>query len=143
MKRPGYTEKVVSWKSKALSDEKLTTPKTNDNSLSLSIKWYENLNFCLIFKGSCLKQKDATFTPPIIINFFIVYELDTCSWDLNSDFPLKDCLFGGFKLTKNADPDKYVYTGYGIGFNSRSGYSLPDCSVGKKRLDDTTLTRKA
>ena len=32
--------------------KKLTTPITTDNSLSPSIKWYENVNLCLIFKGS-------------------------------------------------------------------------------------------
>ena len=35
--------------------------------------------------------------------FFIAYELDTWSRDLNSDFTLKHCLFGGVKLAKNAD----------------------------------------
>ena len=76
-----------------------------------------------------LHQLNGTsFTPPNIIIFFIVYELGTWSRDLNSDFTLKDCLFGDVKLTKNANPDKYVYTGYGIGFNSRSGLSLPDGS---------------
>ena len=106
MKRLGDTEKVVSWKSKGLSTEKLTTPTTTDNCLSPSIKWYENSNFCLVFKGSCLKQKNATYAPPNIIYFFIVFELDTWSRDLNSDFTLKDCLFGGVKLAKYADPDK-------------------------------------
>ena len=28
-------------------------------------------------------------------------------------FYLKDCLFGGVKLTKNTDPEKFVYSGYG------------------------------
>ena len=56
------------------------------------------------------------------MNFFIVYELDTWSRDLNSDFILKDYLFGGVKLAKNADPDKYIHTGYGIGFDSRSEF---------------------
>ena len=50
-------EKVVSWKSKDLSTENLTTPTTTDDSISPSIKWYKNSNFCSIFKGSCLKQK--------------------------------------------------------------------------------------
>ena len=50
--------------------------------------------------------------------------------DLNSGFRLKDCLFGGVKLAKNADAGKYVYSGYGIGFNSRSEFSLPDSSMG-------------
>ena len=30
------------------------------------------------------------------------------------------------KLTKNADPNKYSYSGYGIGFVSRSLFSLPN-----------------
>ena len=52
----GDSEKVVSWKSKGLPTEKITIPTTTDNSLSPSIKWYENSNFCLIFKVSYLKK---------------------------------------------------------------------------------------
>ena len=44
---------------------------------------------------------------------------------------MKDCWFGGVKLAKNADPDKYVYTGYVIGFNLHSEFSLPDGNMGK------------
>ena len=50
---------------------------------------------------------------------------------MNSDFPLKDCLFGGVKLAKNADPDKYVYSGYGIGFDSCSFFLIPNFDWGK------------
>ena len=50
LKRLGDTEKVVSWKCKGLSTEKLTAPNTNDNSLSPSIKCYKKSNFCPIFK---------------------------------------------------------------------------------------------
>ena len=64
-------------------------------------------------------------------NSFIVYELDTGSRDLDTDFFLNDCLFGAVKLTKNADTDRYKYSGYGIGFDSQSGFSLPDGSIGK------------
>ena len=81
LKRLGNTEKNVSWKS-------------TDNSLSPSIRWYENSNFCLVFKESCLKQENATYTPPNRMTSFIVYELDTWSRDLHSDFTLKDWLFG-------------------------------------------------
>ena len=70
LKRLRNAEKIVSWKSKGLSAEKLTTTNTGDNSFSPSIKWYRNSNFCLVFKGSCLKQKNATYTPPNRINFF-------------------------------------------------------------------------
>ena len=67
-------------------------------------------------------------------NFIIVYELDRWSRDLNTDFYLKDCLFGAVKITKNAYSDKYVYTGYRIGFDSRLEFSLPDGSMGEMSL---------
>ena len=38
---------------------------------------------------------------------------------LNTDFTLVNCLFGSVKLAKSPDLDKYKYTGYSIGFNSR------------------------
>ena len=46
-----------------------------------------------------------------LANLFIVYELDKSSRDLNTDFTLGDCLFRAVKLTKNADLDKYGYSG--------------------------------
>ena len=49
-------------------------------------------------------------------------------------FYLKDFLSRGVKLAKNADPDKYVYIGYGIGFDSRSEFSLPDNRVDKNAI---------
>ena len=51
----GDTE-VALWKSKGLPTEKLITPTATDHSLSTSIKWSENSNFCLIFKKSYLKK---------------------------------------------------------------------------------------
>ena len=57
LRRRDDTEKVVSWKSKGLPTEKLTTLTTDDNSFPPSIKRYRNSSICLIFKGSCLKQK--------------------------------------------------------------------------------------
>ena len=57
LKRLDDTKKVVSWKSKDLSTEKLTAPVTTNNSLSPLIEWYENSNLCSIFKESSLKQK--------------------------------------------------------------------------------------
>ena len=71
------------------------------------------------FKGSCLKQGKVTFTPRNVVNLFIVYELDTWLQDLNTDFTVKDCLFGAARLITNPDPDKHFYSGYGIQFESR------------------------
>ena len=70
-----------------------------------------------------------------MVYLFIVYELDTCSCDLNTGFNLKDDLFGVVKLTRNADPDKCKYSGYGTGLDSRSELSLPDGSIGKNTIN--------
>ena len=40
------------------------------------------------------------------------------SSSFNDDPALKTSLFGAVRLTKNADIDKYHYSGYGIGFDS-------------------------
>ena len=40
-------------------------------------------------------------------------------------------MLGGIKLSKNADADKYVYSGYGIEFDSRSLFSLTNFALGK------------
>ena len=54
------------------------------------------------------------------------YELD-----LDTEFTLKDCLFGDVKIIKSADPDKYSYSGHGIGFDSRSYFSIRNFDWGK------------
>ena len=51
---------------------------------------------------------------------FIVFEVDIYSLLFNTDFTLKNCLFEAVKLTKYADLDKYSYSGYCIGLDSRS-----------------------
>ena len=63
--------------------------------------------------------------PKKVINIYISYILNQWPRDLTRDFILDNCLFGSVKLTKNADPDKHRYAGYGIGFNFRSEFPLP------------------
>ena len=53
---------------------------------------------------------------------------------LITEFTLGNFLFGFIKLIKNTHTDKYVYTGYGIGFNLRSTFSLPTVEWGKMSL---------
>ena len=60
-----------------------------------------------------------------------MYELDTLSTDLNTDFTPGNCLFGAVKLTKNTDSDKYKYGNYDIGIHSRSQFSWTDGSWSK------------
>ena len=49
----------------------------------------------------------------------------------DSDPTLKNCLFGAVTLTKNADIDKYGYSGYGIGFDRRGSFSFPGGGFGQ------------
>ena len=87
-------------------------------SLILKLVWMTKSRIRLEFKGSYSEQDKILFTPNNVVNLFLVYELNTCSKDLNTEFTLKDCLLGNVKTTKNPDPDKYPYSGYGIGFIS-------------------------
>ena len=49
----------------------------------------------------------------------------------NSSAALDNCLFGAVTLPKNHDIDKYKYSGYGIGFDSRETFSHPSGGLGK------------
>ena len=82
------------------------------------------------FNGHYLIKNNISI-PKKVISLYISYKLGPKLKDLNTDFTLGNCLFGPVKLTKNADLDKYKYSGYGIGFDSRSEFSLPDCAMGK------------
>ena len=69
-----------------------------------------------------------------VINLFMVYDQDTWSRDTNTKFTLGDCLFGAVKLTDNANPNKYDYSSYSIGFDACSQFSLPIGEWGKVLL---------
>ena len=66
-----------------------------------------------------------------VINLYISYILGLQFRNLNTDFTLVNCLFASVKLTKNADLDKYKYTGYAIGFDSRLNFLFTDGRNGK------------
>ena len=64
--------------------------------------------------------------PKKVINIYISYSRNSCLRNLNTDYKLNNCFFGSVKLTKNADPDKYKYSGCSIGFDSCSEFSFTD-----------------
>ena len=123
------TNYVSSWKSKGLSDESIKPPTTSDNSLTPALNYY-GTKTRVKFAGSCLKQSKVSYTHSTIVNIYIVYELGASSSNDN-DPTLKNCLFGAITLTKNADIEKYGYSGYGIGFDRRSGFSFPNGGFGQ------------
>ena len=94
------------------------------NSLTPTLSYYLASRIRVKFTRSCLKQDKITFNHGKVVNIYIVYELGASS-SSDSDPTLKNCLFGAVTLTKNADIDKYGYSGYGIGFDRRSSFSFP------------------
>ena len=110
---------ISSQKSRELSDKIIKTPSTSDNSLSPVADYYGS-KIRLKFSGSCLKQDKITYTQKTTVNIYIVYELGASS-SFETDPTLENSLFRAVRLTKNADIDKYHYSGYGIGFDRRGG----------------------
>ena len=126
------TDYISSWKSKGLSAENIKPTTTSDNSLTPSLNYYGN-KVRVKFTGSCLKQPKISYTHGKVVNIYIVYELGASSSHVN-DPTLKNRLFGAVTLTKNADIDKYGYSGYGIGFDRRSSFSFPGGGFGQNVL---------
>ena len=67
------------------------------------------------------------------VKAYIVYEL-SASGSHNNDPILKSCLFSAVASRKNADIEKYRYSGYGNEFDRRSSFSFPGCGFGQKVL---------
>ena len=111
------TDYISSWKSKGLSNESIKPPTTSDNSLNPRLSYY-GTKIRVQFTKSCLKQPNHTFTHKKIVNTYIVYELGA-STSHYSDPTIKNCLFGAVTLNKNAENEKYKYSGYGIAFDRR------------------------
>ena len=120
---------ISSWKSKGISTESIKPFPTSDNSLTPLLGYYD-YNIRVKFNGSILKQPKVTYTHGKVVNIYIFYELGASS-SHNNDPTLKNCLFGAVTLTKNADIDKYGYSGYGIGFDRRSSFSFPGSRFGQ------------
>ena len=118
------TNYVLLWKSKDLSDKTIKLPATSNNSLTPTLNYYNESKIRVKFTGSCWKQDEVTFNHGKVVNINIVYELGASS-SSNSDPAMKNCLFNAVTLTKNADIDKYRYSGYRIGFDRRSSFSFP------------------
>ena len=127
-----FIDRFLSWQSKGISNESIKPHTTSDNSLNQKLSYY-GTKTRVQFTRTCLKQPNFTFTHKKIVNIYIVYELRASSSN-SGDSTLKNCLFGAVTLTKNADIDKYRYSGYGIGFDRRGSFSFPGGGYGQNVL---------
>ena len=64
-----------------------------------------------------------------IINFYIVYDLDSLPKRLLRNFTFKNCsnfLFRATNVVKDHDKEKYVYSGYVIAFDGKGLWGFND-----------------
>ena len=123
-----YLEYVSELKSKGLSNESIKAVSTSDNSLHPTLSYY-GTKIRVKFTGSCLKQSSKlSYTHGKLVNIYIVYD-----WVILV-LALVILQFGAITLTKNADVDKYGYSGYGNGFDRRSSFSFPGTRFGQNVL---------
>ena len=114
---------ILSWKSKGLSDLEIKHIKTNNYLLNPCIDQYDTSKVRLKFNGSILNQSPPSIIHGKVVNIYVVSEIISNSND--SNYPtVENCLFGSVKLTKNTNINKYRYSGYGIGFDRRTSFSI-------------------
>ena len=120
---------ILSWKSRGLNYIKIESIKTNSYLLNPHMDIYGMRKIRIKFNGSFLNWFPPTILQGDIVNIYIVYEMTSDYKDINY-LPLENCLFGSVKITKNADIDKYGYSGYGIGFDRETSFSFGN-EIGK------------
>ena len=125
----GGTTRSDSRKSNRVSEENIKKYKSVREEFCTNF-CYHHILLHINFNRGCL-TKSTISVPKKVIKLYISYKLNPQLRNLNTDFTLNNCLFVWVKLTKNADLDKYKYSGYGIGSDSRSEFSFADGSITK------------
>ena len=116
-----------------MSNESIKPPATSDNSLTPILNYYEP-KIKVSFDKSCLIQDRLTFNHGKIVNIFIVYKIiniANINGNRDSNLTVKNVLFVAVSLTKNADEEKYKYSGYGTAFYGKGRFSFPGSGYGQ------------
>ena len=120
---------ILSLKSRGLNDVKIDYIKTNNYLLNPRMDHYDMSKIRIKFDGSFLNRFPPTILYGNIVNIYIVYEITSDYKDII--YPtLEHSLFQSAKSTKNADIDKYRYSGYGVGFDRETSFSIGN-EIGK------------
>ena len=104
-----------------MSDERLDSITASNYKITPELSYGTKIR--VEFNGSCLKQDKVTYNHEKIVNIYIVYEISK-NYRISTYPTLENCLFGAVSLTKNADIDRYKYSGYGIGFERKGEFSF-------------------
>ena len=120
---------ISKWKSKGLSNQYLVDlGSLGDVVLSKPIKPMHGI---FKGKGTLVQNDNNIIVGEPIVNIYIVYK--TSPKTINSNFVFKNYVFGAINITNttNSDTDKWQYSGYGIGFDSKGKFTHPDGGDGK------------
>ena len=120
---------IYSWKTKGLHNENITARTTSDYKLDPELSYF-GTKTRVEFKGGCLKQGKVTFNHGKIVNIYLIYGISN-NYPVSNYSTLGNCLFGAVALTKNADIDRYKYSGYGIGLDRHESVSFPGIGLGR------------
>ena len=113
---------IYFWKSKDLSDERISSNTASYHSITPELSYY-GTKTRVEFNGSCLKQDKATYNHGTIVNIYSVYEISK-NYNISSYPTLEHCLFGAVSLTKHVDIDQYNYSGYDVRFDRKEEFSF-------------------
>ena len=105
-----------------MSDERINSIKTRDYGITPKLHYYGTKKR-VEFNRSCLEQDKITHTHWRTVSIYIVFELTGSNSDDN-DPTIRNLLSDTVTLTKNGDFVKYVYSGYGTGFDRRGSFSF-------------------
>ena len=112
-----------------MANERLNSNTASNHKITPELSYY-GTKIRVEFSGSCLKQDKVTYGHGKIVNIYIVYEISK-NYSISTYPTLENCLFGAVTLTKNADIDKYKYSGYGIGFDRHGEFSFGTRGFGR------------
>ena len=113
------TDYVLSWKSTGVFNSKLK-PLYTAFLHSIKLSGYK---IGIKFDKDHLAVEKNNYLSNIV-NVCIFYDLDACPRNPTNSFKFKNCLFGATNIVKNSDKEKYVYSGYGIKFDSAGSWSF-------------------
>ena len=116
------------WKSKGLSNQSLSL--SGIVSGAKDIKTRKPIRPAYVIfnhkRSFFVQKKENVIKSRSIVNIYIVYSLSQKI--VSSNNALKNSLFGEIKVTKpddTTDPDEYIYSGYGLRFDSKGEFSHP------------------
>ena len=78
----GIDNYIQFWKSKRLSDERINSITTSNDSITPELSHYSTKTK-VKFSGTCLKQDKATYNHGTIVNIYIFYEI-TKNYNISS-----------------------------------------------------------